>query len=858
MVLDSIHEFIKQKGYEFEVSELNSKWQKTIDRNGNKVWYVGTDHGNDFVTFSFGDFRESDKRFFFTSKEALTADDEKRLKKFEQKVEHDKSLRNAIAKDLVQTLWSRWDEEVKSGSLDEKLEPEYLKDKKLPRPPGVHVYQAFDNRQNVLVIPMRDTNGELWNIQQIYASGDKAFHPGARSKGLFYEFGHEITEYILVGEGFATCAAAHLATGLTTVCAFNLNNLEAAVLSLGERGFAFQKIVMLADWDGATYARVGKNPGMLEVQKLARKYQVRYALPILTTGPGYMWPENVDFADLWKSGSQEILKTMILSHSMGSELLDYSFSVPKEPKAKKSDLSTAITEELTQLDTTIESNIMAVSMFDKIAQAPETPMPMVKVPIEVETRGLQVATREVVTFGKTHSLTLKHQEPMEFPTLKDGFILKEMKNNKVIETPDFDGFSKYMANRFQFIANDAFLYIYKDGFYNRVSVMELEKLVASIVKQNSTPHLITQFARHAKLYNFVKLTDLVEPRGLINLKNGILDVRTRKLLNHSPEFFFQYCLPHEYIEGAVAPEWLAFLERTFEGNQELVNVCAEIFGYILLGGEPFLHKAIVLSGEGRNGKSTFLDVLKHLIGKTNFSSIPISQLDKPFSVVMADGKLANIVGETTAKEINSEAFKTACSGEELIASQKGLPEYPLAFNARIVMACNKLPHLGDATIGAYEKFFILPFDKFLQEETRIVLFAQRYLFPETPGVINWALEGLQRLILRGQLPKISAVNDKGIELRREIDTVFAWMEQHVTWGGGEVLKFKPADWYENYMSWCREEQRPHVSKINFSKRISAEVRKLPNYTTQFPKGMLSITGRVTLSFKPMLGANLQY
>jgi P4 family phage/plasmid primase-like protien len=815
-MITSIKEFILSKGYDFEVEIINGKWQKTTDKNGHKVWYVGTAHSDDHTTFSFGDYRDPDEKHFFTTKVALTEEDEAKQKKFAKKVLEDKSLHQEIAKELVSTLWNTWAKE------DAGVNADYLIGKKLPRPPGVIVRPATESHQQVLVVPLYDFDGELWNIQQIYAGGDKAFHPGAKIKECFFTFKGE-GERILIGEGFATCLAAHLATRETVICAFNISNLESAVretLGLGVKG---NDIVLLADFDGETNKRTGKNPGMLAAKKLTEKYQCRWASPV---GTAFHNEENVDFADLWMGG-ENLCRSRVSESFLWSDLKDLEFSVPKEPKKKSEELEVSIPADGGEKD--------VVPYVQPVASG----MPMI--------------------FEAPKKLEIVN-ETLEFPTKESGFFRKEMNSKKqMVDVPDFVDFSKWMAFDKNLKANDAFNFLYDDGYYQRLPNMKLQSITQALVKENTAPHVINQFVNSAKNHCYVDKENLVEPPGLINLKNGILDVRNKRLQPHSPEYFFKYKLPHEYIEGAECPEWLKFLERTFEGNQELVDLCAEIFGYVILGGEPFLHKAIVLSGDGRNGKSTFLDVLKYMIGRTNFSSIPISQLQKPFSVVMADGMLANIVGETTAGEINSEAFKTAVSGEELIASQKGMPEYPLAFNARLILACNKLPHLGDATAGAYEKFLILPFNRYIQAEERIALFAKRHLFPEVSGVINWALRGLDRLILRGMLPEITIVQEQNIELREEIDSVFAWMQGRVNLTYDEkfpVLTVKIKNWYPNYEQFCVSEKRNSIGPLQFSKRIMAEVRKHPHLRITRPQNSIAVTGRVEITFNSNTGAGL--
>lgn len=841
--IERTNAFIREKGFDFEISsgDLTGEW-KTFYSGDRKVWFKGRLAG-ELITIWFGDWRNAEDKHKFSTKDTgeLSGAEQRTLKKLDREVEELRKAKTLVAKAQVEELMGRWSR-VQEPS-------DYLLRKNLGTvtPGPAFVRLGEEDAQRILVVPMFDAEGELWNFQQLYRSGIKTFHPNARAKGLFHTIeGNK--DVVLIGEGYATCLAAWRASGFETIVGFSAGNLERVLQATLTRHDA-ARIILLGDWDGETFAKpnVRENPGMLACQKLALKYGVKVASPIEPVEGG---DENIDFADL---SAASIIERLSDQNLLTRERLSTMIFKEKREKAQK-DKKPSEPESSGGLSAGPPSPPAADDVKKTSSDGDPGPRGFEK-PLDV---WLRAAPAEAPRLAPVNT----DPDRADFPSMADGFFDRVQTKQGDRFVPNYEEFSRYVGMRYFLKTNDAFSYLYEDGHYRQASMLQLKNMAQRLIKENTAPSQISAFVEHARAVNFIRADELREPRGMINLKNGILDVRTKQLREHSPEFFFKYRLPHEYVEGAKCPNWLAFLERTFEGNKELVDVCAEIFGYVLLGGEPFLHKAFVLSGEGRNGKSTFLDVMKYMIGRSNFSSIPVGQLERPFSAIMADGMLANIVGETSAKEINSETFKTAVGGEELIAAQKGCPEYAMPFHARIVMACNRLPHLGDATTGAHEKFFILPFNRYLQKTEREALFAQRHLFPEISGIICWALEGLERLVRRGMLPEISAVEGQTVELREEIDSVYAWFKEFVTIGSGEdvsltnVVQFKK--FYSHYKIWCDAEGRNPVAALTFSKRCLSEVRKFPHLKITRPGNVQTVTGDVAVAAKALTGADLPY
>lgn len=440
-----------------------------------------------------------------------------------------------------------------------------------------------------------------------------------------------------------------------------------------------------------------------------------------------------------------------------------------------------------------------------------------------------------------------------YPTKDSGFYLSfTNKHGKTTETPQYLELAAYAKEVLHIKSNGSAIYIYDDGYYKTINKNTLENIVTQLTKGKCSIIL--------HLNNFIKFilvqcnSSLIQDDsiGVLNLKNGILDLKTRVLKTHTPSMFFKYKLPHEYLTSAHCPKWIEFLQRVFEGNQGLVDLSQEIFGYLISGGTPWLHRAFILYGEGRNGKSVYLRILEELVGEQNVSNIPIDKLDRPFSTVMADGKLVNICGEVTTKEIESSTFKAAVAGEKLVASQKGMPEYSLKFWAKLIFACNKKPYFRDATTGSYDRLCFIPFKRYIKDEERTRNFEET-LFDELPGILNWSLDGLQKLVQRGHLLLPDEVNKEAEAYKIESDSVYAWIQINVNWGlssqdhSGYVI----TDFYENFRLWCEQEYRHPVSKIEFSRRMASECKKQKGVILTYPNNLVKASGALFIAAKPI-------
>lgn len=408
----------------------------------------------------------------------------------------------------------------------------------------------------------------------------------------------------------------------------------------------------------------------------------------------------------------------------------------------------------------------------------------------------------------------------KYPSMQNNFHNINMMGKKVT---DYYSLADYLIERDGIVYNEKYAMTYNGKNYENISDNQIKYNIVEACKNDLAPSNIDMTFKllKAKSHNYLPN----HPIGFINVANGILDIKNNKIIEHSPKFGFKYCTDVIYDQHASCDKWKCFLFDVLQGDMELMKLMQDMFGYVLIGGSPFLHRCFVLLGEGRNGKSTVLDVLKHLIGDANFSAVPIGMIHKPFSAIQLRGKLANIVGEISTSIIDSEAFKTAVGGEQLNMSHKGRDEFVEAVNCRFIFASNRLPNFGDTTTGTYEKLCIIPFNYYIPEKDRDPNIGSK-LATELSGILNWAVDGANRVLATNQLTRAQASINELDKWRYSMDQVHRFIDECVNITGSEGDFISSKLLYNAYVQFCRSEGINSYSKSGFMRKFYENIKKL--------------------------------
>jgi len=426
---------------------------------------------------------------------------------------------------------------------------------------------------------------------------------------------------------------------------------------------------------------------------------------------------------------------------------------------------------------------------------------------------------------------------------------------KKVYVPQYELMADDSFDKKQMCFDDSQSLLYNGKHWDWMSKNHLNNYIwtnnTSVIK----PAHIDSFAKSIRSRCHITAFNFKDTTAKINCNNVIVDVKTGAIEPHSYSYLYKYCLPVDYTKDAKHPEWDKFLKEIFCGDQELIDLMQLIFGYVLIGGDPFLHRAFVLYGTGRNGKSTLLDVLRALVGHGSYSTVSMAKLDREFSIVTLDGKLANIVEETPTDEINAEVFKAMVGGGEVQAAHKGFEEFTLRVQARFLFACNEMPVFKDKSIGLSDRLVFIPFEKYFEEGERDTSIKQK-LMAELSGILTWAIEGAKKIAKEKKLNVPKKCTDTKEIYRRESDSIYAWFNEKIRVDAeGEGIEL--SDLYDRYVEWTSEEGHKPYGKNKFSKRLKALIEtecsksgiKIIESFGKFYKGPIQFRGYKFIFYK---------
>ena len=273
----------------------------------------------------------------------------------------------------------------------------------------------------------------------------------------------------------------------------------------------------------------------------------------------------------------------------------------------------------------------------------------------------------------------------------------------------------------------------------------------------------------------------VPPVHTLNVLNGLLDIETRKLRPHDPQFLSAVQIPVAYDPRACCPVWDQFVAAdVFPEDSEAI--AWEIPAWLMTP-ENSIQKAVLLLGEGANGKSTYLGACASFIGRHNTAALSLHKLEQDrFAAARLVGKLANICPDLpTAHLTSTTMFKALTGGDTLSAEYKFRDSFEYVPFAKLVFSANTPPRSDDATHGFFRRWQVVPFLRSFEDgdpatRKREELDAALADPTELSGVLNKALQAL-RQIRKAGFTQSEAMKDAWEEFRNATDPLAVWLAQ---------------------------------------------------------------------------------
>ena len=307
----------------------------------------------------------------------------------------------------------------------------------------------------------------------------------------------------------------------------------------------------------------------------------------------------------------------------------------------------------------------------------------------------------------------------------------------------------------------------------------------------------------------------------INLANGtfVITKESQYLKPWDPKDFMLYKLNFSYNPDAKAPVFQKYLDRVLPDKSKQ-QVLSEYLGYVFIKNTVLkLEKALILFGDGHNGKSVFFEIIMKILGPDNVCSFSLQSLTdtKGYHLSMLTGKLLNYASEISTK-LDTPRFKQLVSGEPIEARQIYGKPFILENYARMMFNTNVLPKDIEVNMGFFRRFSLLHFDQTISEQEKDPNLANAIIENELSGVFNWILEGLKRLLSQGNFSKSEAIDNALEDYKLKSDSVYLFLED-ANYTHSDDKKIQMKILYQYYKEYCKDSGYSACSLKTFAERL---------------------------------------
>ena len=384
----------------------------------------------------------------------------------------------------------------------------------------------------------------------------------------------------------------------------------------------------------------------------------------------------------------------------------------------------------------------------------------------------------------------------------------------------FDKFAVYLKNAEHIIKIGGQLHIYKDGVY----IKGKNHIEAAMIKH--LPQLNrTKRSEVLEYLNILIQENSETDADMIAFRNGLFDIRTGDFGKHTPEKIVTNKIEWDYNENAQDKQMDAMLNRITCKDAEVRQLLEEMIGYCLYRRNE-LRKAFVLTGDGSNGKSTFLAVIQSLLGESNIAALDLKELGDRFKTAELFGKLANI-GDDIGDEFiaNPAIFKKLTSGERVSVEMKGKDPFEFNNYSKLIFSANDIPRIKDKTGAVLDRLVIIPFrakfnvgKKGFKQNIRQDLVGKQSAMEY---LIQIGLDGLFRILDEQKFTQPEVVA-RALEEYHERNNPIIGFVKMLQDDGLKIENESTSGLYGRYQGYCLANNFQAISHIEFSRSICRE------------------------------------
>jgi len=391
---------------------------------------------------------------------------------------------------------------------------------------------------------------------------------------------------------------------------------------------------------------------------------------------------------------------------------------------------------------------------------------------------------------------------------------------------------------------NAEMWIYKEGIYIPEAKTYIREFCKDLLKQKLTAQQCNKVIFKIEVDTYIDQDEFFINKDieLVPVLNGVLNIKTKELLEFNPKYIFFNKLNMDYDPNIINDVFQEFFEEIVSIKD--VPVIQELFGYCLFRNYK-IHKSFMFNGYGCNGKGTTLNLLENFINVKNITDLTLKDMEQDnFTLIRLHNKMVNISGDIDDSFIEcSGTFKKLTGNDTITAKRKFKTDVSFKNYAKMIFACNDLPKFKDNSDGQWRRWVLIDFPfKFVEpakydalepiqaikdniKRMNVDKVENLTTTENMTALLNWALVGLDRILENGSLSEGNSQNVRDI-WKMKNNTVIRFVNEKCVLEYGQSVALN--DFKTEYGKFCQKNHiKTEKSKI-ITETLEQEFGIFPN------------------------------
>jgi len=362
---------------------------------------------------------------------------------------------------------------------------------------------------------------------------------------------------------------------------------------------------------------------------------------------------------------------------------------------------------------------------------------------------------------------------------------------------------------------------------------------------NKSARARTEMLEVVKHRTAVRIDQFDRDPWLLGVENGVIDLKSGKLLPHRRQDMISAQCPTLYHSEAACPRWEQFLSEIMDGNAEMIACLQRLAGYFLTG-DISVQILPIVYGPGSNGKNVLLDTIMGIMGPHAAEApeglVTARRTDEhPTEIADLYGKRLVVASETEEGRKMRIGLVKRMTGNRYLKGRFMRQDYfQFERTHKTVLVTNNKPVIAEVSNAIWRRLRLIPFTVTIPEDKQDKRLTEK-LVAEWPGILAWAVRGcLDWQQRQCDLALPETVQEATAEYQSDSDPVGAFIDERCV--VAEALKVARSTLYQAYEEWAKSTGEQTLGGKAFANRLRGRGLDDSGWTTEHGKRLRAWNG----------------